>query len=47
MVIDEEAQNAFNLNSSDEAFDHKLLQMFRLFNKSLDASLFGKVNVEH
>ncbi len=46
-LFDEETQDAFNLNSKDEALDLKLLQMFRLFNKTLSASLFAQINVEH
>ena len=46
-VFDEEIQDAFNLKSSDEALDMKLLQMFRLYNKTLSAALFAEINVEH
>lgn len=45
-LLDEEKQDAFNLKSNDEALDMKLLQMFRLYNKTLSASLFAEVNVE-
>lgn len=46
-LFDEEKQDAFNLRSNDEALDMKLLQMFRLYNKTLSASLFAQINVEH
>ena len=46
-LFDEEKQDAFNLKSNDEALDMKLLQMFRLYNKSVSASLFVEINVEN
>ena len=46
-IFDEEKQDAFNLKSNDEALDMKLLQMFRLYNKSVSASLFAEINVEN
>ena len=46
-LFDEEKQDAFNLKSNDEALDMKLLQMFRLYNKSVSASLFAEINVEN
>ena len=46
-LFDEEKQDAFNLKSNDEALDMKLLQMFRLYNKTLSASLFAEINVEN
>jgi len=45
-LFDEEKQDAFNLKSSDIALDMKLLQMFRLYNKTLSAALFAEINVE-
>jgi hypothetical protein len=45
-LFDEEKQDAFNLKSSDEALDMKLLQMFRLYNKSLSATLFAQISVD-
>jgi hypothetical protein len=44
--IDDEAQDVFNLKSNDEALDIKLLQMFRLYNKTITASLFAEINVD-
>ncbi len=46
-LFDEEMQDAFNLRSKDEALDMKLLQMFRLYNKTLSAALFAEINVEN
>ena len=46
-LLDEETPDAFNLRSSDEALDMKLLQMFRLYNKTLSAALFAQINVEN
>ena len=46
-LFDDEQQDAFNLRSSDEALDMKLLQMFRLYNKTISATLFAQVNVEN
>lgn len=44
-LLDEEMQNSFNLRSNDEALDMKLLQMFRLYDKSLSAALFADTDV--
>jgi hypothetical protein len=46
-LFDEEKQDAINLKSNDEALDMKLLQMFRLYNKTLSAALFAQINVEN
>lgn len=45
-LLDEEMPDAFNLKSSDEALDMKLLQMFRLYSKTLSSALFAEINVE-
>ncbi|QQF51890.1 hypothetical protein HHI31_03220 [Campylobacter fetus subsp. venerealis] len=44
-LFDEQAQNSFYLSSNDDLLDIKLLSLFRLFNKSIDAVLFGKVSL--
>ncbi|AII14994.1 DnaA-binding chromosome replication initiation factor [Campylobacter iguaniorum] len=44
-LFDEQAQNSFYLSSNDDMLDIKLLSLFRLFNKSIDAVLFGKVKI--
>lgn len=46
-LLDEERQDAINLKSNDEALDMKLLQMFRLYNKTISAALFAQINVEN
>lgn len=46
-LFDEDRQDAFNLKSTDEALDMKLLQMFRLYNKTLSAALFAEINVDN
>lgn len=45
-LFDEERQDAFNLRSSDEALEMKLLQMFRLYNKTLSSVLFAEIAVD-
>lgn len=44
-IMDERFQNALVLRSHDELIDIKLLQLYRLFNKTLGAVLFGEINV--
>lgn len=44
-VMDEELPNSFNLKSGDEALDMRLLQMYRLFDKTISATLFAQVDV--
>ncbi len=44
-LLDEEMQNSFYLQSNDEALDMKLLQMYRLYNKTLSAALFAEIDV--
>ncbi|MEA3227449.1 MAG: HobA family DNA replication regulator [Campylobacterota bacterium] len=44
-IFDEEFQNAFTLKSYDTLLDIKLLQLFRLFNLSLNGAMFGEVDV--
>ncbi len=45
-IMDEDFQNAMPLRSYDELIDIKLLQLFRLFDKSLSALLFGESDFE-
>ncbi|MFY9106009.1 HobA family DNA replication regulator [Aliarcobacter cryaerophilus] len=45
-IFDEERQGSINLKSNDDALDMKLLQMFRLYNKTISAALFANINVE-
>jgi hypothetical protein len=44
-IFDEEFYNAFKLNSYDNYLDIKLLQLYKLFDLSLDAAMFGEVDV--
>ena len=45
-IFDEEFHNAFTMKSYDAHLDIKLLQLYRLFNASLNAAMFGEVNVD-
>ena len=45
-LFDEDVPNSFSLSSSDRALDMKLLQMFRLYNKTLTSALFAQIDVE-
>ena len=44
-VMDEQLQNSFYLNSNDDLLDIKLIQLARLFNKSIDAVLFNEISM--
>jgi hypothetical protein len=43
-LFDEDFNNAFTLKSYDTSLDIKLLQLFKLFNASLNATMFGEVD---
>lgn len=45
-VIDEEVQNSFQLRGSDMLLDIKLLQLYKLFNQTIEAALFGELELE-
>ena len=45
-VLDEEVQNAFALRSSDPLLDVKLLQLYKLFDQTLSATLFGELDLD-
>jgi hypothetical protein len=45
-IMDEEVQNSFALRSSDPLLDIKLLQLFKLFDTTLSAALFGDIELE-
>jgi hypothetical protein len=45
-LFDEDLSNSFSLRSDSEAIDTQLLQMFRLYNKTLSAALFAEIDVE-
>jgi len=44
-IFDEDYLNAFNLKSYDKSLDIKLLQLYKLFNASLNGAMFGEVDV--
>jgi len=44
-IFDEEYLNSFMLKSYDKDLDIKLLQIYKQFNLSLNAALFGEVDV--
>ena len=42
-LFDEQLQNSFFLDSKDTNIDEKLITLYKLFDKSIDAILFSKV----
>ena len=44
-IFDEDFNNAFTMHSYDSQLDIKLLQLYRLFDASLNAAIFGEVDV--
>jgi len=44
-VLDEEVQNSFALRSSDLLLDIKLLQLYKLYDATLSAVLFGDLEI--
>jgi hypothetical protein len=44
-IFDEEFHNGFTLKSYDSKLDIKLLQLYKLFDASLNATMFGEVDV--
>ena len=45
-IFDEDFHIAFTMKSFDSHLDIKLLQLYRLFNASLNAAMFGEVDVD-
>ena len=45
-ILDEEVQNSFALRSTDTLLDIKLLQLFKLFDHTLSAVLFGDLDLD-
>ncbi len=45
-MIDEVMPNSFPLRGSDTLHDIKLLQLFKLFNQTIDAALFGELELD-
>jgi len=44
-VIDDEISNSFTLKGSDKLLDIKLIQLYKLFDMTIEASLFGKLEL--
>ncbi|EFP1838280.1 hypothetical protein HPX21_001645, partial [Campylobacter jejuni] len=44
-LFDEQLQDSFYLNSKDKDLDIKLISLYQLFDVSLDAILFSKVQL--
>ncbi len=44
-IFDEDFHNAFAMKSYDSHLDIKLLQLYKLFNASINAAMFGEVDV--
>ncbi len=44
-IMDEEVQNSFSLRSSDPLLDIKLLQLYKLFDMTISAALFGDLEL--
>jgi len=44
-IFDEDFHNAFTMKSYDSHLDIKLLQLFKLLNSSINAAMFGEVDV--
>jgi len=44
-IMDEDLPNSFNLKTRDESLDMKLLQMYRLFDKTISAALYAQIDV--
>jgi hypothetical protein len=44
-LINEEVAGSFLLKESDPLLDIKLIQLYRLFDKSREASLYGQVEL--
>lgn len=45
-VLDESIQNGLKLSSNDAMLDYKLIQLFKIFEKALFGTIFGKINLE-
>ncbi len=45
-IMDEDFHNSLTLRSYDPIIDIKLLQLYRLFNMTLNAMLFGEVSID-
>ncbi|MCK9546031.1 MAG: HobA family DNA replication regulator [Sulfurospirillaceae bacterium] len=46
-LLDEQMQNSFYLSSADELLDIKLIQLYKLMEKTIDALLFAQISIEN
>ncbi|NWF66387.1 MAG: HobA domain-containing protein [Campylobacterales bacterium] len=44
-IMDEDLQNSFHFSSVDDLLDIRLIQLFRLFDKSINAAMFNEIDV--
>lgn len=44
-LFDEQLQNSFYLSSRDKELDYKLISLYKVFEQSLEAVLFSKVEI--
>lgn len=45
-VIDDEFQNSFYFSGSDEKLDFKMMQLFRIFDQTINAVVFNEISLE-
>ncbi len=45
-IFDTHLQNSFTLQSTDSLVDIRLMQMYRIFNLTLEATMFGNITLE-
>ncbi|WP_291950502.1 HobA family DNA replication regulator [Campylobacter sp.] len=44
-LFDEQLQNSFYLSSNDKDLDFKLISLYKIFDQSIDATIFSKVEI--
>ena len=45
-IIDGDVPNSFYLRGGNASLDIKMIQLFKLFNKTIDAALFGDISLD-
>jgi hypothetical protein len=45
-IIDGDVPNSFSLRNGGSSLDIKMIQLFKLFNKTIDAALFGEITLD-
>lgn len=45
-ILDENIQNAFSLNSTHPMLDFRLMQLYKIFDRSLSGCIFGKFDLD-